>query len=741
MLNGAIILAALGLRIQDLFEFLVNADYRSYLLQQTPKNQYTQFAIKYWQEYFSNFRSDREKQERIESTINVLQYFEDSMVRNFTCCYHSTIDFKQAMEKGITILCYIPMGQNLKGSQVIGSLMATKFQRLAYRRTPEERKKQYYLIIDEMHHFVDLDFSISSATLRQYGLSLFLAHQSMDQPPLNTEEGQGILNTIIGNSKIKVFFQLNRPDAEYFSKIAFKIMATKVKHIHRDISLSYSTSDVMTKALSFSETCGKSFSQSEAISDSMSLGYGFTLAIGSAVNETRSYGHTQNRQNGLSTGESFSFGQSDGISKTRSQSHGLTLSFGKGFAHIYSEGTGQSMTIGEGLTVSETDGRGLSRGHQLGETKTSSRGLNFVISDGKGTTISHQEGKGSTVSQSHGTGYSETSGRSSNSGHNTQINDIPWQRANDQAQTSNSFSTNEGTNESTGRQTSNTFSEGESQQLSDGFSEMNSHTQATGSQLSESLGEIESITRSISESFTKAKAKQQQQSSSNQSSETHGESSQESESEGSSVTVSDANGQTLGTIITCGGNISFQMSEGTAQSLSAAFGIVKNISDGHNENIQKAIGKILTVLEGSSYTQNISHSLSEGLIVARGIGVNSRTEFYSGEEERELLVEELQTMENQYCYVVRKPLEAELIKVHNVEDSYYPFKGEDEPYLKKIQRFQRESMAEIASQLSSDGEKFNSFRQPGMEEKTKPAENAQEKKQKKSPKPKDFMEN
>ena len=73
LLNGAIILAALGLRIQDLFEFLVNADYRSYLLQQTPKNQYTQFAIKYWQEYFSNFRSDREKQERIESTINVLQ--------------------------------------------------------------------------------------------------------------------------------------------------------------------------------------------------------------------------------------------------------------------------------------------------------------------------------------------------------------------------------------------------------------------------------------------------------------------------------------------------------------------------------------------------------------------------------------------------------------------------------------------------------------------------------------------
>jgi len=176
LLNGAIILAALGLRIQDLFEFLVNADYRSYLLQQTPKNQYTQFAIKYWQEYFSNFRSDREKQERIESTINVLQYFEDSMVRNFTCCYHSTIDFKQAMEKGITILCYIPMGQNLKGSQVIGSLMATKFQRLAYRRTPEERKKQYYLIIDEMHHFVD--FECNPAPVWTFAVSRSPVHGS-----------------------------------------------------------------------------------------------------------------------------------------------------------------------------------------------------------------------------------------------------------------------------------------------------------------------------------------------------------------------------------------------------------------------------------------------------------------------------------------------------------------------------------------------------------------------------------
>ncbi len=94
-------------------------------------------------------------------------------------------------------------------TQLLGSLLITQFQTAALGRTkqPIETRIPFHLYIDEMHSFITLSFADILAESRKYGLSLFLAHQYIEQL------SDPIRAAIFGNVGTLISFRIGANDA------------------------------------------------------------------------------------------------------------------------------------------------------------------------------------------------------------------------------------------------------------------------------------------------------------------------------------------------------------------------------------------------------------------------------------------------------------------------------------------------------------------------------------------------
>ncbi len=99
-------------------------------------------------------------------------------------------------------------------SSLLGSILVTSIQLATlYRSTQrEEERTPFYLYVDEMHSFVSLSFADVLAEARKYKLSLFLAHQYIDQVH------EKIRSAIFGNVGTLISFRIGAADAEYLAK-------------------------------------------------------------------------------------------------------------------------------------------------------------------------------------------------------------------------------------------------------------------------------------------------------------------------------------------------------------------------------------------------------------------------------------------------------------------------------------------------------------------------------------------
>lgn len=96
-------------------------------------------------------------------------------------------------------------------STIIGSILVTSIQLSALYRAkqPLEKRIPFYLYVDEAHSFLSLSFADILAESRKYGLSLFLAHQYIEQ--LQEE----VRTAIFGNVGTLICFRVGADDAEY----------------------------------------------------------------------------------------------------------------------------------------------------------------------------------------------------------------------------------------------------------------------------------------------------------------------------------------------------------------------------------------------------------------------------------------------------------------------------------------------------------------------------------------------
>jgi hypothetical protein len=123
----------------------------------------------------------------------------------------STFDPRFMMDRGRILIANLSKGKlGEDKSNLLGAILVTQFQLAAMSRadTPEEKRRDFYLYIDEFHNFSTDSFASILSEARKYRLCLTLAHQYVDQ--LRPE----IRNAVFGNVGSMISFRVGESDAE-----------------------------------------------------------------------------------------------------------------------------------------------------------------------------------------------------------------------------------------------------------------------------------------------------------------------------------------------------------------------------------------------------------------------------------------------------------------------------------------------------------------------------------------------
>jgi hypothetical protein len=195
----------------DIQPLLTDNDFRKHVLSYTSNED----ILAFWRTEFDKY-SPRLKSEVISPILNKTGLFITSLpLKNIVGQKTRSFRMQQVMDEGKILIVNLSKGQlGEDTSSILGSMLVTSIQLAALYRSkqPEETRKPFYLYVDEMHSFVSLSFADILAEARKYKLSLFLAHQYIDQLQ------EKIQSAIFGNVGTVISFRIGANDAEYLAK-------------------------------------------------------------------------------------------------------------------------------------------------------------------------------------------------------------------------------------------------------------------------------------------------------------------------------------------------------------------------------------------------------------------------------------------------------------------------------------------------------------------------------------------
>jgi hypothetical protein len=178
----------------------------------------------FWQNEFPRYLYNF-KGEALSPIQNKLGAFLSTpLMRNIIGQPKSMIDFRDIMDKQKILLVNLSKGRiGEDNASLLGSLIVTKFQLAALSRidTPEDKRKDFYLFVDEFQNFIpttEQSFSELLSESRKYRLCLILAHQYLGQLGENFQKEEKIRKAIFGNIGTIIAFKVGPDDAEFLEK-------------------------------------------------------------------------------------------------------------------------------------------------------------------------------------------------------------------------------------------------------------------------------------------------------------------------------------------------------------------------------------------------------------------------------------------------------------------------------------------------------------------------------------------
>src|SRR5579872_2047054 len=170
--------------------------------------------------------SDFHKSEMLGYLISkVGRFVENSMMRNIVGQAKSSFDFREVMDTGKILLLNLAKGKTGEiNAKLIGLIIVSKLQMAALSRAdmPEEKRRDFYLYVDEFQNFITDSFSTILSEARKYRLNLIIAHQYLAQ--LEQSAGsqgagtQSLQDAVFGNAGTEICFRIGVEDAETMAK-------------------------------------------------------------------------------------------------------------------------------------------------------------------------------------------------------------------------------------------------------------------------------------------------------------------------------------------------------------------------------------------------------------------------------------------------------------------------------------------------------------------------------------------
>ena len=113
------------------------------------------------------------------------------------------------MDDGKWLLVNLSKGRLKSNSHLLGAFLVAKLQLSVLSRVDvgKEKRRPFFLFVDEFQNFISEDFETILSEARKYGLGLTLVHQNMDQ--LDRQ----LRAAILGNTLTQIFFRISNQDA------------------------------------------------------------------------------------------------------------------------------------------------------------------------------------------------------------------------------------------------------------------------------------------------------------------------------------------------------------------------------------------------------------------------------------------------------------------------------------------------------------------------------------------------
>src|SRR3989338_8025236 len=169
----------------------------------------------FWQNEFANY-PERYMTEAVAPIQNKIgQFLSATVIRNMVAQVKSTINIRESMDSGKIIIMNLSKGRiGEDNSRLLGGMLITKVQLAAMERvdTPEEKRKDFFLYVDEFQNFATESFANILSEARKYRLSLIMGHQYVAQLD------ELVSDAVFGNVGTIVTFRVGGADAELLVK-------------------------------------------------------------------------------------------------------------------------------------------------------------------------------------------------------------------------------------------------------------------------------------------------------------------------------------------------------------------------------------------------------------------------------------------------------------------------------------------------------------------------------------------
>ncbi|MEK7617089.1 MAG: DUF87 domain-containing protein [Patescibacteria group bacterium] len=167
---------------------------------------------RYWTDQIAQ-TTDFHKSEVLDYTVSKFgRFVTNKMMRNIIGQSHSSFDLRKIMDEGKVLIINLSKGKiGEENSNFLGLILVPKILAAAMSRaeTQEEKRKDFYLYVDEFQNFATDTFADILSEARKYRLNLIVANQFIGQI------GEDLKNAVFGNVGTVIGFRVGVTDANY----------------------------------------------------------------------------------------------------------------------------------------------------------------------------------------------------------------------------------------------------------------------------------------------------------------------------------------------------------------------------------------------------------------------------------------------------------------------------------------------------------------------------------------------